>query len=299
MLVTGHSLGGALATLFTLDIAEYGIDAGRALPQLKESDDWWKSIATTLMGDNAMSSFKPPPPPRPKTLRMYNFGSPRVGNSALAAKFSQLQQDGFINEAYRIVNGDDLVARNPRTINALAFGNIGYEHCASTVLISSSDTNDNEEGNPVINPRIWIEGESDDQKCPVRDGTPLTSPLADGSLLSDISNAMKESFASKSEQEKKNVVEDYAANIRNLATRIGDRIQNVSATDLTSVLGINKNFTEREVRMIKSIMEGKALAHHMEDEYYSAMGRASGFLAKPGEELEHIVQESSPHDFSK
>lgn len=299
MLVTGHSLGGALATLFTLDIAEYGIDAGRALPQLKESDDWWKSIATTLMGDNAKSSFKPPPPPRPKTLRMYNFGSPRVGNSALAAKFSQLQQDGFINEAYRIVNGDDLVARNPRTINALAFGNIGYEHCASTVLISSSDTNDNEEGNPVINPRIWIEGESDDQKCPVRDGTPLTSPLADGSLLSDISNAMKESFASKSEQEKKNVVEDYAANIRNLATRIGDRIQNVSATDLTSVLGINKNFTEREVRMIKSIMEGKALAHHMEDEYYSAMGRASGFLAKPGEELEHIVQESSPHDFSK
>lgn len=34
LLITGHSLGGALATLFTADIAEFGMDAGRALPQL-------------------------------------------------------------------------------------------------------------------------------------------------------------------------------------------------------------------------------------------------------------------------
>jgi hypothetical protein len=285
MLVTGHSLGGALATLFTLDIAEYGIDAGRSLPQLEKSDDWWKSITTTIMGDKAMSSLKPLPPPRPKTLRMYNFGSPRVGNNAFAAKFTKLQQDCSITEAYRVVNGDDLVARNPRTLNALAFGNIGYDHCAATVLVSSTNTQDGDDGEQTTNPKIWIEGESDDGVCPVRDGTPLTSPLADGSLLSDISNAMKESFALKSEEEKKNAVGDYAASIRMLATKIGDRMQSISPTDLTSVLGIDKKFTEREVRMIQSIMEGKALAHHMEDEYYAAMGRACGFIARVGEEL--------------
>lgn len=283
MLVTGHSLGGALATLFTLDIAEYGIDAGRALPQLKKSDDWWKSIASTFMGDNAITTFNSPP--RPKSLRMYNFGSPRVGNDALASKFSQLQQEGRINEAYRIVNGDDLVARNPRTLNALAFGNVRYEHCATTVLVSNTNTDDEMQA-----PTIWIEGETDDQPCPVRDGTPLTSPLADGSLLSDISNAMKESFASNTDADtkSKNVLGDYAANIRKLATKVGDRMQSVSTTDLTSVLGIDKKFTEREVRMIQSIMEGKALAHHLEDEYYAAIGRASGFIAIVGERLEEI-----------
>ena len=32
VLVTGYSLGGALATLITADIGEHGIDAGRGLP---------------------------------------------------------------------------------------------------------------------------------------------------------------------------------------------------------------------------------------------------------------------------
>jgi len=52
VLVTGHSLGGALATLFTADIAEYGIDASRSLPQKAPSDPWWKGIATTFLANN-------------------------------------------------------------------------------------------------------------------------------------------------------------------------------------------------------------------------------------------------------
>lgn len=70
VLVTGHSLGGALATAFVMDIAEYGVDAGRGLPQLEASENWWSSIASTLTGKRLDAKLTPPPPPRPKSLKM-------------------------------------------------------------------------------------------------------------------------------------------------------------------------------------------------------------------------------------
>lgn len=84
LLVTGHSLGGALATCFVMDVAEYGMDAGRELPQLT-----------------------PLSPPRPKALKMYNFGSPRVGNDIFCNKFNSIIANGAIDEAYKIVNNQD------------------------------------------------------------------------------------------------------------------------------------------------------------------------------------------------
>jgi len=56
-----------------MDIAEYGMDAGRSLPQLEPSDAWWQSIATTFTGKKVQIGA-PPPPPRPKSLKVYNFG---------------------------------------------------------------------------------------------------------------------------------------------------------------------------------------------------------------------------------
>ena len=47
LLDTGHSLGGALATCFVMDVAQYGVDAGRGLSQLEPSENWW-SIALHL-----------------------------------------------------------------------------------------------------------------------------------------------------------------------------------------------------------------------------------------------------------
>jgi len=74
LIVTGHSLGGALSTLFTSDIAEFGIDAGRGLPTKATSEPWWNAL--NLFGKEAVNLDKAKPP-RPKSLKLYNFGSPR------------------------------------------------------------------------------------------------------------------------------------------------------------------------------------------------------------------------------
>ena len=104
---------------------------------------------------------------------MYNFGSPRVGNDAFCLKFDAMIESGAINEAYRIVNGQDVVARTPRTVNALVLGNIGYDHCGPTVLITEFADRDDDDDDDTIRTKemLWIEGQSDDAACPVRDGS--------------------------------------------------------------------------------------------------------------------------------
>ena len=253
MFVTGHSLGGALATLFAADIGEYGLDAGRGLPQLDESEPWWKSITNTLMGQEAQEATELGPP-RPKTLRLYNFGSPRVGNYAFTELFDALRDEGFIHEAYRIVNGDDVVTRLPRTMNALMLGNVGYEHCGPTVLVTQPQNTDGLDPEPLL----WVEGESDDSKCPVRDGVALSSPMMTGSLLADLYNATRGSFDEEAPMSWEK--------LSKAASKVTERMKTLSATDVASVLGIDRSFTEREIKLVQSLLEGKALAHHMEDE---------------------------------
>ena len=217
-------------------------------------------------------------PPRPKSLRLYNFGSPRVGNDAFCKRFSTLQNDGKIDEAYRIVNGEDVVARNPRTIILPGVGNIGYDHCGATVLISEGGKAD---------PILWVEGESDDEKCPVRDSfSGFESPLSQGTLLADLYNATQRSLGSNGGDDKESNVFEFASKLRNTAGEVADRLSKVSATDIASVVGISRDFTDRELRIVKSFFSGDAINHHMEDTYYGGMGRAAGFVARVGETIE-------------
>ncbi|CAN0253869.1 unnamed protein product, partial [Discosporangium mesarthrocarpum] len=72
--MTGHSLGGALATLTTLDLV-------REYPGVQ--------------------------------ITMYNFGSPRVGNRQAREAFVDLY-DSLVGDSFRVVNDLDVVARLPR-----------------------------------------------------------------------------------------------------------------------------------------------------------------------------------------
>ncbi|CAI5934642.1 unnamed protein product [Closterium sp. NIES-64] len=86
IMVTGHSLGGALSTLFTYDLAQ---------SDLKKQHGF--------------------------TLSLYNFGSPRVGNHAFAARFNQL-----VGDSWRIANDHDIVPRVPYVF---------YKHVATGVVL--------------------------------------------------------------------------------------------------------------------------------------------------------------------
>ncbi|CAI5495765.1 unnamed protein product, partial [Closterium sp. Naga37s-1] len=86
IMVTGHSLGGALSTLFTYDLAQ---------SDLKKQHGF--------------------------NLSLYNFGSPRVGNHAFAARFNQL-----VGDSWRIANDHDIVPRVPYVF---------YKHVATGVVL--------------------------------------------------------------------------------------------------------------------------------------------------------------------
>ncbi|KAL7540939.1 hypothetical protein ACHAXR_010488 [Thalassiosira sp. AJA248-18] len=290
VLVTGHSLGGALATCFVMDVAEYGMDAGRGLPQLEPSEAWWNSIASTISGKKVVIGA-PPPPPRPKSLKMYNFGSPRVGNDAFCKKFDSLVGNG-IDEAYRIVNNQDVVTRFPRTVNALVLGNIGYDHCGPTVLITEFADQISKRGyedgadaaSTFLKKEIlWIEGESDDAACPIRDGNALSDPLGSGSLLGDIMNTFQEGKDQEGEESSSSSFN--LAKLGNIAGKVTGRLQQLSAEDLGSMVGIDKRFTQREVKFLQSIFTGEGFSHHMEDKYYQGMGMCCGFAALAGQPL--------------
>ena len=73
LFITGHSLGGALATLATSHVIK-------------------------LIDDNKISAYLP---------ILYTFASPRVGDSVFANNFSKL------DECYRIANSEDIVPKIP------------------------------------------------------------------------------------------------------------------------------------------------------------------------------------------
>ncbi|CEL96583.1 unnamed protein product [Vitrella brassicaformis CCMP3155] len=128
VLVTGHSLGGALATLCAYDMATHGpVSRGEARGP-------------------------------PGKVLLYNYGAPRVGNGAFVEKFN-----AKIGDAFRVVNSRDVIARLPRGATAWI---LDYEHVGRTVLVDEAgQTNlwiegETEGPNPLQEANPWGKDEN-------------------------------------------------------------------------------------------------------------------------------------------
>lgn len=202
-------------------------------------------------------------------------------------------------ETYRIVNGADVVARVPRTMNAIV-SSIGYEHCGPTVLVSADPG-----GCP-----LWIEGESEGQ-CPVRDGTPLTNPFAKGNLLGDVYEVTRTAIAAVTAetapapvgraapvQEPDVDVNEAGAEDRGLLAApleamgrftqatsawrqaLDSRLSKLTALEWATIVGIDPRYLQREVEIFSSLQSGDALQHHLEPAYFKAMQNVLRSISK-------------------
>jgi len=271
LLITGHSLGGALATLMATDVAS-NVDTSRGFKAARDTS-WFGQAAdlvTSALEKNApvglggLESFG--------KLSMYTFGAPRVGNSAYAAHFNEVFTG---KEAFRIVNDRDIVARMPRHAKSAGMV-LDYEHVGRTVLVAeevaAADATDG----------FWVEGSSPTAVCPLRDGSPLTNPFSDGNVLGEVTGVAADAVSSswgkidgaakaRSRAELQKAVDESLAGLGKATESIFNRAKSLSAAEALSMLGLDKDFVAAEIAMAESLSSGTAIEHHLEPSYYEAM----------------------------
>jgi hypothetical protein len=234
---------------------------------------------------------------RDTPLQTYTFGAPRVGNKAFADKLQQLLEADRGVSLFRVVNKEDIVARLPRSsrINRL----IEYEHAGSTVLVD--DTPD-ESATRCLEDMIWIEGESAGV-CPLLDISPFTATnqgttVPTVSLQEGVSEAFSSLRASLLTAVPSAAIQ--AANVSALLDKYEEDLSEaaLSLVDLEEAMassralvadvlgGVDPGFVDRELMLLRSIFEGRALEHHLEPSYFLALSnvieaRAASSAAPP------------------
>jgi len=126
--ICGHSLGGALAVLASLDLSQ-NLKLLMSIVQRK--------TAGNRNTESKLGGLVPLPPPR---LLVYSFGSPRVGNKAFTRWLRKQVPDMF-----RVEVDGDLICRVPHVMYTCG----SYHHAGTHVLVAADKT-----GNFMINPNV-------------------------------------------------------------------------------------------------------------------------------------------------
>ena len=208
-------------------------------------------------------------------MSLYTFGAPRVGNSAFARYFEALFSG---REVFRVVNDRDIVARLPRSGNA-AGALVDYEHVGRTVIVAEQSARARGFDG------FWVEGASDEAACPLRDVSPLSNPFSSGNVLGDVSAQTKDFATStwskiraadqaRSRADLKKAFDEGVSEFEQTKASIAKRIGGMSAGEVLSVVGLNKDFVNSELELVESLAQGKAIEHHLEPSYFAAMTQA-------------------------
>jgi hypothetical protein len=241
LLVTGHSLGGALATLFAFDVA-YGVDPTRSLPVRPPKSRGWFFAQPSIKGVLDAPKFL--------NIQLVTLGAPRVGDTAFAS-----QLDVAVPNHIRVVNGQDIVARMPRGFT--------YAHGGNTVLISP-------------NTDIWVEGE-DEGQCPLKKGDGglsgvVTQPAPPGSPLATLlDDALGEA---RSVNFKAFDVQSALDAATRLTQKSIETVSGSSSSELLGSVGLDSTYVEAELKMLSALASGGAVDDHLEPAYFVSMARA-------------------------
>lgn len=286
LLITGHSLGGALAQLMSTELVG-NVDVSRGFKEKEDASLF--GMAARFINQAKQASPFSQELPKWGSVSLYTYGAPRVGNSEFARFFEELFAG---REAFRVVNDRDIVPRLPRDGRA-AGGLLDYEHVGRTVLVAD------QADNAYAFDGFWVEGSSDEAICPLRDVSPLSNPLSTGTVLGDVGEETR-SLASnmgstwgkidaaakmRSRDELRKAVDEGLGMLQKSQQSITGRLQKMSAGEALSMFGLDQRFVESELKLIESLAQGKAIEHHLEPSYFVAMTKALDAAQSAGAEL--------------
>ena len=233
------------------------------------SNEKWNDIGKRLMADETFAKKL-----KAASICTYTFGAPRVGNPT----FSEFS-DMYGSHHYRVINNRDVVPRVPRSTFANRI--FEYKHAGlAVVMINSSDTM-----NKNIM-QLWIEGESEG-----------TSPIADVSPFSYEKNASPSSVSDSPLNQLEKALQPLLVNINNdndgqknvnnegsfleglpklleVAGVGKEELQQISGLyttikDISS--GMDPQFVQRELELLDSLLDARAVEHHLEPSYFCSI----------------------------
>ena len=155
VVVTGHSLGGALATLAAFELAVSGYEtSGGAANDAKKDEEFSAGAENAPPRSGASPAPPPPPPPRARAAveGVRTFGSPRVGDILFAEAYRAVLGD----RTWRVTHAHDVVPSVPVRL-------MGFHHVPTEVFYPDGDPGERGGGNETA--PVVCDGGGEDAAC--------------------------------------------------------------------------------------------------------------------------------------